>query len=301
VKGVPRFEHGAWKDATKEWNFPGKQARQLYFDKTGTLWVATENRAVYLPRGQNRFIDPGNTLGFAFNFAQAPDGAIWVSETGRSAHTIRREDDGKRDTEVRVGATWVLFDRHGSLWVASIGDGLRRVPYPDRIRGKQIAHFGPEAEQFTAKNGLSGAIVYTILEDREGNIWCGTANGLDRFRPGAFLAVDVQPPDLRLSVFATKEGISGRLRPIRVKSSASVQAAERKSSVGTTPCCGSARMTAAYFGSSRQASSSFTGLDTVELRVLRCPPASDLRTSAPSHATTPAVFSYSIFSGAFSA
>ncbi len=206
VKGVSRFKRGTWKDETEESNFPGKQARQLYFDKNGILWVATENGVVYLPPGQSRFIDPGNTLGFIFNFAQAPDGAIWVSETGRSAHTIKREDDGTRDTEVRVGATWVLFDRDGGLWVASVGDGLRRVPYPDRIRGKQIAHFGPEAEQFTAKDGLSGAIVFSILEDREGNIWCGTANGLDRFRPGAFLAVDVQSPDLRLNVFATKDG-----------------------------------------------------------------------------------------------
>jgi signal transduction histidine kinase/ligand-binding sensor domain-containing protein len=206
VKGLSRFEHGVWKDATTEWNFPGKQARLVYFDRNGSLWAATENRVVYLPRGQSHFIDPGNTLGFAFNLAQAPDGAIWVSEFGISAHTIQKEDDGKRGTELKGGASWVLFDRDGSLWVASLGDGLRRVPYPDRIRGKQIAHFGPEAEHFTAKNGLSSSQVFAILEDREGNIWCGTQNGLDRFRPGAFLAVDVQSPDLRLSAFATKDG-----------------------------------------------------------------------------------------------
>jgi hypothetical protein len=59
---VSRFERGTWKDATEEWNFPGKQARQLYFDTSGALRVATENSVVYLPRGQNHFVDTGNTV-----------------------------------------------------------------------------------------------------------------------------------------------------------------------------------------------------------------------------------------------
>jgi signal transduction histidine kinase/streptogramin lyase len=206
VKGLSRFERGTWKDVAKEWNFPGKQARALYFDKTGALWVATEDRAVYMPPGQRRFVDPGNAVGSLFNFAQAPDGAVWVSEVGRSAHTLRREHEATPDTEVRVGALWVSFDRDGSLWVGSGGDGLRRVPRPDRVSGKSIAQFGPGAEQFTAKDGLSDAVVVAVLEDREGNIWCATEKGLDRFRQGAFLAVDIPHPDGFRGVFATKDG-----------------------------------------------------------------------------------------------
>ena len=206
VRGLSRFERGAWKGAAKEWNFPARQARGLYFDKAGTLWVETEDRAIYLPRGQSRFVDSGNTLRFFYNFAQAPDGAIWVSETGRSAHTLGRKRDATPDTEVRVGAAWVLFDRDGSLGVGSAGDGLRRVPRPDQVSGKSIAEFGPEAEQFTAKDGLSGPLVVAILEDREGNIWCGTTKGLDRFRQGAFSPVDVPHPDLFRGILATRDG-----------------------------------------------------------------------------------------------
>jgi ligand-binding sensor domain-containing protein len=181
----------------------GPAGEAILFDKNGTLWVETGDKVVYLPRGQSRFVDPSYAQGFVYNFAQAPDGAIWVSELPRSAHKIRRED-GKRDTEVRVGASWVHFDRDGSLWVATVGDGLRRVPYPDRIRNKQITEFGPEAEQFTAKDGLSSPIVVVLLEDREGNIWCGTENGLDRIRPGAFSSIDVPHPNMRRGVLAAK-------------------------------------------------------------------------------------------------
>jgi streptogramin lyase len=49
-------------------------------------------------------------------------------------------------------------------------------------------------------------MAFVILEDREGNIWFGTASGLDRFRPGAFSVVDVPHPERRRSVFATKDG-----------------------------------------------------------------------------------------------
>src|SRR6202050_4828024 len=129
ANGLSRLERGRWKDATKEWNFPGKQARQLYFDKDGTLWVASENNVMYLRRGQGRFIDTGVALQVFYDFVKGPEGESWFSEVERSAHTIGRAGDGTRDTEVRVGATWVLFDRDGSLWVASLGDGLRRVPY----------------------------------------------------------------------------------------------------------------------------------------------------------------------------
>ncbi len=206
ANGLCRFERGAWNDTAKEWNFPAKQARGLYFDKAGTLWVETEVGAIYLPRGQKRFADSGKTLAYFYNFAQAPDGGMWVSETGRSAHTLRRERDATPETEVRVGASWVLFDRNGSLWVGSAGDGLRRVPRPDRISGKSIAQFGPEAEQFTAKDGLSGPIVVAILEDGEGNIWCATTEGLDRFRQGVFSTVEVPHPDLFRGIFASKDG-----------------------------------------------------------------------------------------------
>ena len=62
-----------------------------------------------------------------------------------------------------------------------MGDGLRRSPTPELLRGK-IQEFGTEVESFTDRDGLSDDIVSSILQDREGNIWVGTNNGLDRFR-----------------------------------------------------------------------------------------------------------------------
>lgn len=206
AKGLARFQGGIWKDVTRKWNFPGKLARMVYFDRAGTLWVATEDRIVYLPFGQKQFVDPVEVTGYTSNFAEAPDGAIWISEINRSARTVRRLADHSPRTEIRVGSEGLLFDRNGGLWVSSLADGLRRVAHPDRIRGHRIAQFGPEAEQFTAKDGLSGNVTFTMFEDREGNIWSGGANGLDRFRESVFTPTSIPHPDMPRGLLGTSDG-----------------------------------------------------------------------------------------------
>jgi signal transduction histidine kinase/ligand-binding sensor domain-containing protein len=212
AKGLARFKNGVWTDVTRVLNFPGKQARLVYFDREKTLWVVTEDRIVYLPSGRKQFVDPvdlGDPVygpGRSNNFAEAPDGAIWIADTIRSARTVRRSGDLSPMTKVRVGASWVLFDRNGGLWVSSLGDGLRRVAHPDQIRGHQIAQFGPEAEQFTRKDGLSGDVVYTLFEDREGNIWSASHHGLDRFRENTFTPVSIPHADTAMGIMGTSEG-----------------------------------------------------------------------------------------------
>jgi len=207
-KGLWRLKDGIWKDVNKEWNFPGSLAKEVYFDKLGTLWVVTEDRVVYRPAGQSQFVEAEQLPGSSetFNLAEAPDGTMWISEFSRSAHSVPRKGERGPTTEVRVGACWVLFDRNGNLWIASGGDGLRRVADPGKIKGRQVAQFGLEAERFTVKEGLSGNYALSMLEDREGNIWVGTLKGLDRFRESSFFPVAVEQPDVPRFFQATRDG-----------------------------------------------------------------------------------------------
>ncbi len=191
--GLFRLDGGAWSEVGSEWVYPGIGARAVWFDRDDTLWAETEDRIVYLPAGGTRFLDPDMRLtGVALvaPFAQASDGTVWMAEVNRSAHTVPQVGDPPPLTEIRVGASSILFDRRGSLWVGSYGDGLRRVVDPTQIRGRAIAQFGPEAEQFTQADGLLSDVVVALLEDNEGNIWVATDGGLERFREGAFRAVE---------------------------------------------------------------------------------------------------------------
>src|SRR5260370_38482362 len=68
----------------------------------------------------------------------------------------------------------VLFDRDNSVWVGLDGGGLRRFSdfrHPD----------APMVDKFVPGEGLSGGVISSSFEDREGNVWFGTEGGRDRF------------------------------------------------------------------------------------------------------------------------
>jgi ligand-binding sensor domain-containing protein len=196
--GLFRFSGGKWEAAGPGWNYPGKEARAVWFDRDDALWVETEDRVVYLPAGGHQFLDPGipvRSAPMGCQFAQERDGTIWFSELGVSAYTLHKVgEQATRRTEIAIESLAILIDRKGSLWLASGSDGLRRVPDPSRIRGRRIARSGPEAERFTMKDGLLNDLPTAVLQDREGNVWVGSSTGLERFREGVFTPVPALAP-----------------------------------------------------------------------------------------------------------
>jgi len=78
----------------------------------------------------------------------------------------------------------LLFDRGGGLWLGTTNDGLYRVS-------------NGVADHFGAADGLSDDKVFELSEDREGNIWVVTPEGIDRFH--------------RVSVvsFSSRQGLRG--------------------------------------------------------------------------------------------
>jgi PAS domain S-box-containing protein len=181
--GLARLEGDRWKEVGSDWNFPGKSARAVFLDRQGTLCVSTEDTLVFLPPGARRFKPTGIRVGEVTQIAQAANGKLWMAETTRSVRPIPLSDSRRPpdETEVQVGSQEILFDNNGALWITSLGDGLRRSPAAEQLRGR-IKEFSTAVESFTARDGLSDDVVRAILQDREGSIWVGTNNGLDRFR-----------------------------------------------------------------------------------------------------------------------
>lgn len=63
-----------------------------------------------------------------------------------------------------------IQDKSRNIWVASNGDGVHIFD------GKGFTNYRVE-------DGLDNNIIYSILEDRKGNIWVGTKTGLNRYDP----------------------------------------------------------------------------------------------------------------------
>ena len=208
ASGIARFDGVKWTNVNREWGYPGSESKAVWFDRDDVLWAQTEDRVVYLPSGARQFLDPGMPLVYGSavtQYGQEKDGTVWFAEMFRSVHTLGRVGERHAMTEVAVGSWTMLIDRRGSLWIGSAGDGVRRVLDPAKIRGRRVAQFGPEAEQFTAKDGLLSDVVDVMFEDREGNIWVGTDRGLERFREGAVAPFGLPGGNRSRLVFAGRD------------------------------------------------------------------------------------------------
>lgn len=186
LHGLVRLENNRWKAVGREWNLPRIGTRALHLDRSGTLWVATEDSFAFLPKGSRKFQATGIHIGQVAQIAEAPNGKLWMAETTRSVrpiplHTRLAPSD---ETEIQVGSVGILFAREGDLWITTLGDGLRRALDPEKLKGK-ITEYSSSIESYTTKDGLSSDIGASVFQDRAGNIWVGTDRELDRFRKAA--------------------------------------------------------------------------------------------------------------------
>jgi len=207
VKGLMRFDGSSWQSIGSEWNYPDGKSRAVFVDHEGTLWAATGETVMSLAPGARRFEDTGRRASWVVQMAQAPDGTVWTADAfGTVQATVSASGGAPANAGViRVESGGLLFDRDGALWVGSLGDGLRRVAYPERAvpdrGGGEIA-----SEAFKRIEGLSADYVWPLLEDREGNIWVGTSGGLDEFRNSAIAPALFPPGSHDLALVAGDDG-----------------------------------------------------------------------------------------------
>jgi len=204
--GLLRLEGNRWKLVGKDWSFPGEYPEAIFVDHRGTLWVATGETIVYLPRGYKAFQSTGIKVGLIWRFAEDFNGKLWMAETGRSVRPVPLHDglQPPDDTEIQVGSVAMAFDQQGALWVTSLGDGIRRADAPESLRGK-IGRTSSAVKSFTARDGLTDDASNSIFRDREGNIWVSSETGLDCFRRGVFVQSDV-PKIFSQGLFSAVDG-----------------------------------------------------------------------------------------------
>ena len=177
-------------------------------------------------------------------FAEDASGNVWIGfqNGGLARHRRGRFALFSRADGVPAGGIATLFvDSKRRLWIGAFRPGLSRVDGADDDRPRFLADGGLAAasneavgciaedrlgrlylcrssgrvdvlnletgrtRQYTAADGLAGAMLTTAAGDRHGNIWFGAYNGLSRLMPASDRAV--QPP----MVFIAGVRVAGEL------------------------------------------------------------------------------------------
>ena len=121
--------------------------------------------------------------------------ALFGSAFTREGWRVTRTDASPRfttDDGLPDGLISALhLDQSGRLWAASTLGGLSRVDDPSAGR--------PRFVNFSTDNGLASNNVRSITEDSFGNIYAGTARGVERLSPDA----------TRIKHYSVKDGLAG--------------------------------------------------------------------------------------------
>ena len=156
----------------------GLQLRNLYCDRDGQLWVATNGDGVY--RFRERVVHmftkedglPNNVL---MTVLVAHDGTVW---TGANCGGISRFDGTRFQTlsekdGLLNSCVWSLAeDANHDLWIGTWGGGAFRY------------HNGAFT-QYSKSQGL-GDVVLSIVAAHDGSIWFATHDGVSRLKDGRF-------------------------------------------------------------------------------------------------------------------
>lgn len=165
------------------------------FEENGNLWVGAESGLWrWQPGPPRRFAMPVQER--IRGFSKVRDGPLLIATTRgmRQLASEKLEAYPIRGAEQPLDAYLFLRDRDDGLWIATLGRGLLHL------------HRGV-TDSFTQRDGLSGDLVLGLFEDREGNVWVATRQGLDRFRD---FAVPTLTPKQGLSKDDISSVLAGR-------------------------------------------------------------------------------------------
>jgi len=174
--GLARFYRGRWRQFGPESGLPLDWGLNLSVTPDDTVLVRSRAGLFAWHHGASRFESlPNEKSGRPLVIRDAA-GAVW--RLGVEGAVMLRRPDGRpgmptvTKLPLQASASSGIAARDGSIWVATWATGLIRFrPAADR-----------SVEVMTAEQGLSSNLTIALLQDREDNIWVGTANGLDQFR-----------------------------------------------------------------------------------------------------------------------
>ena len=171
-KALTQYRHDVW---ASDHGLPQNSIQDILQDRTGYLWLATQEGLVRFDGVSFTVFDRRNTPELRFNhileLLEGSDGGLWVGTYG--AGVLRLRDGLFSAYSLEDGLSQEIVPSpaetpNGSVWAGTNGGGL------NRILEASIRVYGEE-------EGLASSFVGSLLADSKGELWVGTlGDGLFR-------------------------------------------------------------------------------------------------------------------------
>jgi signal transduction histidine kinase/ligand-binding sensor domain-containing protein len=190
--GLARLEGAHWIDVGQHYDRASSYPETVFVDHRGTLWVNTRAGLLYRSPGQSQFQTADATLFENVDITEAPDGSVWIASVRGWVRKVTRPDGSLlREYPLIVAKSLgIAFTHDGALWIATVGDGLLREPFPNQLpTGRKTSV--DALEHYTERDGLGNDFSDTVFEDRERNVWVTSSRGLDQFRWSKLIPIEL--------------------------------------------------------------------------------------------------------------
>ncbi|GLQ98979.1 two-component regulator propeller domain-containing protein [Dyella mobilis] len=172
----------------------------------GSLWVRGMHGVLVLPNGSDAFVArdmPGNSADVAassIDIVQDREGRVLTRSLFGLArwNGQRWELYGTDDGLPKVGVSSLIVDQDDTIWIGTYGRGLLHWSSRDAV------------ENWTAAQGLSGTLIWSITRARSGAVWVADDWGGSVIEPSQDRAkpwpLKVPPPQQARTVLAAADG-----------------------------------------------------------------------------------------------
>ena len=168
----------------------------MYKDSFNRIWVGLEKGLFYFQDGKiNEFrsqdLEGANVRAITMDH----QGRLWIGTSwGLRCYDrdFKRNDPFPFSTEIQA----LLTDSHGAVWLGTTGNGL-------------IRYVNGETSTLRKTNGLAEDYVSCVYEDREGDIWAGTRDGLTQISDLKFPTASTASDPLNSPVHCVSIGSNG--------------------------------------------------------------------------------------------
>jgi ligand-binding sensor domain-containing protein/two-component sensor histidine kinase len=200
--GISKLKDGHFTNYGISDGLPDHRIKEIIKDRNGNIWIATAKGLVKFK--DNRFITYTTKDGLSSNkidsIVEDSDGNLWIGTEGSGLNRLTGETftafttiEGLSSDDIRT----IFEDREKNIWIGTRGGGLCL------LKERQYT-------LYTIKDGLANNHVKACVDDN-GTIWCGTLNGLSKYKDGKFITYTTEDGLIDNDVIAITRGLNGSI------------------------------------------------------------------------------------------